>query len=147
MKKINLCNYKWYVLEEQDGKALLFAKDIITQKAYHETYEPITWGKCTLRRWLKYEFYPGLEKCHANILDTETEPGIIDNIFLLSIEEYKKYDIPPVETWWWLRTRGGLFRDHAFALSILNHGRPYDRVVPVNNASGGVRPAMWVDTK
>ncbi|MCL1994856.1 MAG: DUF6273 domain-containing protein, partial [Defluviitaleaceae bacterium] len=101
---ITLCNHEWYVLEEQGNKMLLLAKYIITRKAYHEIRELTSWGKCTLRKWLNGDFYKSLEECHVNILDTETDQGVTDKIFLLSVEEYRKYNPPTTGWWWWLRS-------------------------------------------
>ncbi|MCL1995008.1 MAG: DUF6273 domain-containing protein [Defluviitaleaceae bacterium] len=144
MKTINFCDYEWYVLEEQGNKMLLLVKDIITKKTYHEKYEGTSWEKCTLRKWLNSDFYQTLEKCHANILETETELDVMDKIFLLSVEEVEQYDIPPAEGWWWLRSPdnfGTGVADVGGEGGILIYGSG------VYNAFGGVRPAMWVDTK
>ena len=148
MKTVKFCDYEWYVLEEQDDKALLLAKDIITKKAYHETYRNITWENCTLRKWLNSDFYESLEKCHANILDTEIRQEgflwcVTDKIFLLSIGEHGQYNIPLAEGWWWLRSPG---RYSDFAAGVSVDGGIYFCGNNVGNASGGVRPAMWVDT-
>ncbi|MCL1995007.1 MAG: DUF6273 domain-containing protein [Defluviitaleaceae bacterium] len=144
MKTVNLCNYEWYVLEKQDDKALLLAKDIITRKAYHEIRELTSWEDCTLRQWLNGEFYRNLEKYHANILETETESGVMDKIFLLSIEETKKYNIPLAEGWWWLRLPGFI---NGYAAGVCGDGGIFIYGIDVNDAFGGVRPAMWMDVK
>ncbi|MCL1994939.1 MAG: DUF6273 domain-containing protein [Defluviitaleaceae bacterium] len=145
MKTVNLCNYEWYVLEEQVNKMLLLAKDIITKKAYHETFENITWEYCTLRGWLNNDFYKTLKEYHANILETRTDLGVKDKIFLLSVEEVKKYNIQFLEGegWWWLRSPG--YSSNIVA-SVYDVGGVFIFGFDVNCASGGVRPAMWIDT-
>ncbi|MCL1995139.1 MAG: host-nuclease inhibitor Gam family protein [Defluviitaleaceae bacterium] len=145
MKIVNFCGYEWYVLKEKEDKTLLLAKDIITQKAYHETYKNITWEYCTLRGWLNNGFYKTLKEYHANILDTRTDLGVKDKIFLLSVEEVRKYNIPFLEGegWWWLRSPGG---NSLYAAYVGGGGSVSIGGFCVNYASGGVRPAMWVDT-
>ncbi|MCL1995009.1 MAG: DUF6273 domain-containing protein, partial [Defluviitaleaceae bacterium] len=90
------------------------------------------------------EFYQTLEKCHANILDTETEQGVTDKIFLLSVEEFEKYNIPLPVNWWWLRSPG--LKSYCVA-GVYDVGSAYILDSYINFASGGVRPAMWVDIK
>ncbi|MCL1994928.1 MAG: DUF6273 domain-containing protein [Defluviitaleaceae bacterium] len=149
MKTVNLGGYEWYVLEEQDDddKVLLLSKDIITKQPYHYKYERTSLEKCSLRKWLNSDFYESLKEGHANILDTETEQGVTDKIFLLSIEEYEKYNIkyniPPAEGWWWLRSLG--FGGYG-AKGVCDFGSAFVYVHSVDYDSGGVRPAMWVDT-
>ena len=99
---------QWIVLEEQDGKQLLFAKDLLDKGRYNETYGDITWAECDLRAWLNNEFYQTAftEEEQAAILLTEvdnspaqshpkyrTSSGINtqDRIFLISYAEAEKY--------------------------------------------------------
>ena len=44
------------VLEERDGKRLLFSRDLLEQKRFNETYGNNNWEGCTLRAWLNNEF-------------------------------------------------------------------------------------------
>lgn len=46
----------WDVLALEDGRALLISHAALDAKPYHETYENVTWGTCTLRAWLNGEF-------------------------------------------------------------------------------------------
>ena len=47
---------EWIVLEERDGKRLLFARDLLERKRFNETYGNNNWEGCTLRTWLNTEF-------------------------------------------------------------------------------------------
>ena len=47
---------EWMVLEERDGKRLLFSRDLLEQKRFNETYGNNNWEGCTLRAWLNNEF-------------------------------------------------------------------------------------------
>ena len=47
----------WYVMDVQDGKALLLSKDVFEPMPYHEQSEKVAWAECTLREWLNGEFY------------------------------------------------------------------------------------------
>lgn len=97
---IKLGGYKWRVLDIQNGKALLLTEYIIEQRAYHDTYESITYADCSLRGYLNGEFYdkftpadqsriiPGANKnpdnqWYGSAGGADTE----DRIFLLSVEE------------------------------------------------------------
>ncbi len=47
----------WYVLDVQDGKALLLSKNVLDPMPYHAYGEEVSWANCTLREWLNGEFY------------------------------------------------------------------------------------------
>jgi ABC-type antimicrobial peptide transport system permease subunit len=47
---------EWIVLDKKDNKALLISKYALDCQPYHKVREPITWGNCTLRRWLNNAF-------------------------------------------------------------------------------------------
>lgn len=59
----------------------------------------------------------------------------IEEITLLSIEEYEKYltNIKPLNTWWWLRSPGFYVCDDIY----FNYGAKF-----VNHPDGAVRPAL-----
>ena len=99
---------RWIVLEEQDGKRLLFAKDLLDQHRYNVKYGFITWEECELRTWLNNEFLNTAfsEKEQAAILLTDVDNSHAqddpsfrttsgndtkDKIFLISYAEAKKY--------------------------------------------------------
>jgi hypothetical protein len=97
-------DYEWRVLAVENGKALIITDKIIDFRAYHNTYEPITWADCDLRAYLNGEFYNGFSaNDKAKIAETRNvnkdnqwygTPGgadTTDKIFLLSLEEAAKY--------------------------------------------------------
>lgn len=99
---------RWLVLEEQEGKRLLYAKDLLDKRRYNETYGDITWENCTLRAWLNSDFLQAAftEEEQAAILLTEVNNSAAqanpayrtaggnntrDRIFLISWAEAMKY--------------------------------------------------------
>lgn len=49
----------WVVLEVKNNSAFVISKDILDYKAYHSSFEKITWEKCSLRKWLNSDFLNG----------------------------------------------------------------------------------------
>jgi len=99
---------RWIVLEEQDGKQLLFAKDLLDQHRYNVKYGSITWEECELRTWLNSEFMndafseeeqkaillTDVDNSHAQddpSFRTTSGNDTKDKIFLISYAEAKKY--------------------------------------------------------
>ena len=99
---------QWIVLEEQDGKRLLYAKDLLDKHRYNETYGSITWAESDLRAWLNNEFLQAAftEEEQAAILLTDVDNSAAqchpkyqatggadtrDKIFLISYAEAAKY--------------------------------------------------------
>lgn len=85
-----------------------------------------------------------MHKLHDRINELEAQLDISknqDEIFLLSIEEYKKYSniIPEINTFWWLRSPGNSAYEAAFVYcdgTIMDDGNR----VTFNNAA--IRPAL-----
>ena len=100
---------EWYVLDRKEDKVLLFSKYVLDTKPYHKEYTEVTWAQSSIREWLNSTFYNvafnDTEKnyiCKTKILNNDTNfdflqygsvggENTIDNVFLLSIEEAKKY--------------------------------------------------------
>ena len=96
---------EWIVLDKKDGKALLLSEYILASKEYHIEFAPMTWEKCTLRKWLNEEFYQTAfnEKEQNLIVEslivnpdnayTGVDGGknTRDKMFLLSIDEVLHY--------------------------------------------------------
>ena len=111
----------WRILDiDADAQtALVIAAENAENRQYHEKQEDVTWETCDLRKWLNTTYYDnafsGAEK--AAILESEVQnpdnpdyPGkggneTRDRLFLLSIEEWRKYDCPDLFSGW-LRTPG-----------------------------------------
>ena len=108
---------EWRVLDVKDGKALLISRYALDSQPYNEEFENVTWGTCTLRRWLNSSFYNDAFSINEQrkiptvtvTADTnphyDTDPGnnTKDKIFLLSIDEVNKYfslvEINPDRYW------------------------------------------------
>lgn len=89
----------------------------------------------------KQEALDKIKELEKFIKDLDESIGFDDDkIFLLSIEEYKKYidEIPHMTTWWWLRSPGYNSRGVAFMSSYGYVG--YDIHLSYDN--GAVRPAL-----
>ena len=95
----------WIVLEVQEDKALLLARDILGPVSFHDQYEAVTWEDCALREWLNDTFFRESfsDKEKKMILTSSNEnpdnPGMEshgcgvtqDKVFLLRMEEYSAY--------------------------------------------------------
>ncbi len=149
---------EWIVLDKEEEKVLLLAKESVGERQYHTMYKDITWEECSLRQWLNYDFYNGsfseTEKeriCETIVKNPDnpeygTEGGndIEDKIFLLSLDEAEKYfedeEARAIGTSWWLRSPGN---NSEFAAEVLADGyiNPSGFTVDPKEA---VRPALWV---
>ena len=47
----------WIVLQEDNEKLLLLSKYVIDVMSFHDIDEETTWERCSLRRWLNWDFY------------------------------------------------------------------------------------------
>lgn len=161
--------YRWLVLEERGGSALLLMWDILEKRPYNETEggmgKRTSWEDCTLRAWLNGAFYSSFSQAdRERIVETAIQgsgnreyrikagKGTQDRIFLLSLEEANLYftnDAARVArvpdggraAWWWLRSPG--FEGFLAAVVAADGGLGYAGS-GVNYYDRGVRPAMWV---
>jgi hypothetical protein len=157
---------EWLVLDVQDDKALVISKKIIDKRDYNKKLESTTWARCDLRKWLKNDFYNQafnsderlrIAKTHVsnqyNSPQYGTDGGLdtIDYVFLLSIDEAKRYFSSALARmayydwrmhWWWLRSPGD---DSNIAASVNLVGSVVTRGRYVINSDGGVRPALWIE--
>ena len=173
----------WIVLDRQEDKALLLSKYILDCKCYNEEYKELTWETCNLRSWLNNSFYNTAfnsnEKNYihtTNVInsdnvedDTKGGNNTNDKVFLLSIDEVKKYffysyafddrlatrgtnyakDNGENNLWvftyngnsyYWLRSPGSY---QGYALGV-DSGMLYSGGFYVDKHNIGVRPAIWV---
>ena len=109
-------------IDRNENTALLVAESNVTYRVYHDIVESITWEKCTMRSWLNGEYFNTftaeekdaiMETILANPSNPEYgTPGgnpTTDRIFLLSIDEAKKYfkdNQDRIPGKWWLRSPG-----------------------------------------
>ncbi len=145
---------EWRVLERDGNRALLISNYIIDRQKFNESSENTSWEKCSLRKWLNNDFYNTAFSSSGN--DTN------DKIFLLSIDEVKKYFPSDAYTrcqvtlfaknkgaycdgayfgYWWLRTTGQSLQNATY---IFYSGGISDMGYDVTGIIFGVRPAMWV---
>ena len=169
----------WYVLTQENKKALLLSVYGIDTLPYHTINNYFTWESSQIRRWLNTDFLntafttqerkfikpTKLSNVNNSIYHTIGGHNTNDNIFLLSLDEAKKYFISDSErmmeaspfaqskglfvsdtgySWWWLRSSG---YDQS-CIADVDYGGDVDYYG--NSAIFGlnaVRPAMWVDIK
>ncbi len=154
----------WLILDVDKAAeaALVLAEKDINYRSYHDRKESVTWETCTLREWLNNDYFNSAfsEAEKAAILvselenpnnpeywDTEGGNATKDKIFLLSIDEARKYikdyRILAIDSWWWLRSPGEDSR-HAAHIS-------YDGIYATGgvfvNAKNSVRPAFRINMK
>ena len=158
---------EWLVLEVQQDKALLIAKDCLFTAPYNEKQEIITWERCTLRdnlrNKLSNQIFNDVERNRVlpctikNPDNTQYEtPGgadTVDNLFLLSIDEAMEYfpynnariaRIDGEEVCWWLRSPGS----YSIYAAFVYYGG--DVLVDGDNigwSGAAVRPAFWLSLK
>ena len=96
---------EWLVLDMCEDKALIISKYAIDCQPYNNKYTDVTWGTCSLRKWLNNEFcnlafsaqekeliYTTTMTLNNNpISSTSVENPKQDKVFLLSILEFNKY--------------------------------------------------------
>lgn len=149
---------EWIVLEKTNGKALLITKYGIDCKKYNETYTDVTWETCSLRYWLNNTF---LNNAFSNEERNKIQ-NTSDKVFLLSIEEAKKYfsssdsrKCQPTpyaiqngvytvdgDGWWWLRSPGN---SQSSAAYVDYGGLVYSNGYRVSRGNDCVRPALWIN--
>ncbi|MDR1272030.1 MAG: DUF6273 domain-containing protein [Clostridiales Family XIII bacterium] len=158
--------YEWQILDldDEEKKALVIMKNCVAQMPYHNTYEPTTWEKCTLRQWLNHEYLaslpPGIRArvCEVKLsnkdnLNHGTKAGAdtTDKVFLPDIEEARLYFEDNTEriacyegerVWWWLRSPG---YGGNYAALVHNVGSLRTIGHNVSDDTGGVRPAFWLN--
>ena len=155
---------EWIVLEKEGNKALLLSKYLLESKPYNDERVDVTWENCTCRNWLNSDFMKQIfsKKEQNSILTTDvinndnvqygTKGGsnTKDKIFLLSIDEFKKYFNEGDQSvarykngsndWWFLRSPGSnqRYAAHVNEVGYLDEGGYFVHY------DYGIRPALWV---
>ncbi len=166
---------EWQVLDVKRGRALLISKYILDAASYNDELVETTWENCALRSRLNGEFYDTAFNAEekTNVLQTtvtamdnvacDTEAGndTIDNVFLLSIQESRRYiDTDELRIarptdyavergvyvfeeacYWWLRSPGDENND---AACVRCDGSVYYVGYDVTFYDFGMRPTIWV---
>ena len=133
-KKYRFGKYTWTLLDIQDGKGLFLLSGLLKErKAFHDTFEDITWERSDLCVWV-------CEWLEKNF--TAKQLWQMITFDLLSVEEYQKYKhlIPKVPHWWWLRSQYA----PTYVVGVYGHGKMFSTNTHDGNL-GGVRPALWVE--
>ncbi len=171
-----LKDIEWRVLERNGDKALLISNYIIDRQKFNENSEHTSWEKCSLRKWLNNDFYniafSSSEKSKILTTSLKNAPNpqhgtssggdTYDKIFLLSMDEVKKYFLSDAYTkcqvtlfaknkgaycdtlgygCWWLRTPGEYSTEASY---IFYSGGVSTKGYDVTGTIFGVRPAMWI---
>ena len=156
--------FNWYILIEDNDKALLFAKDIIDWECYDYSHKlPISehpWKKSYIRSYLNTELF--------DMFTDEEKTAILqinryhDNMFLLTAEEIEKYvpiDLRPADLFfaddyggktmvWSERGRywtNSVSEETYSMCAIWKDGSLYETNMDADEV--GIRPAMWIDVK
>ena len=162
---------RWRVLSVEGNKALLITENCIDAMSYHHEYVAIDWEHSDIRKWLNHDFidmaFNRSEQKELLATNNINNAGAItrDSVFLLSIDEAKKYfhsdeermcEVTPYAKnggafvypentmygWWWLRSRG-CYDDDAAVVNVDGHVDGGGLVV--NDANASVRPALWLN--
>lgn len=170
----------WKVLDIEDGYCLLLSKDILKTMPYNYSWSPTNWKESNIRLWLNYDFYESaFDKKEQELIKQVFTENVgnyafnlcqdyktSDRLFLLSIEEVKKYNSYDNNyitlgtkyaikegLWiskylssvgysvWWLRSPGRSTSYAAIMHADGSIGLGGDGVATTGN---GVRPSVWV---
>ncbi len=170
---------EWKVLEKDaDGNMLVISKYALDYRNYHSAVEEVTWETSEIRKWLNNDFYGTafdkteratvktvtLENTDNSDYKTDGGNNTKDKIFLLSIDEVKRYLPSTLERVcvgtkysqtqsselgsltracrWWLRSPGSTLYN---ASSVKIDGFILQLGTPVSIDSCAVRPALWLE--
>lgn len=132
----------WVYLGHYDDETDLFlSEDIICNKAFDAKWND--WFNSELAKWLSVEFTEEafMPSEYRQLVPLKDNGMWGHKLFLLSEDEYKKYlnKIPRVNSYWWLRSPGC---NAIRASYVFPDGSVSGNGNSVNNANGGVRPAL-----
>ena len=165
---------EWIVLEKEEDRALLLAKDSVESAEYQKRSsqdKPCTWEKSQIRTWLNGPFYSMVfseeEKQKIILTTNQTQDNAksgatggndtADKVFLLSEQEVKRYvpkdkracrcNLPyGMEDCWWTRTPSV---NGTQGVVVRSNGSIAQD--PTSNirmfyswTAAGIRPACWV---
>ena len=115
--------YKWRVLDRQGDMVLLLSEDVLENCVYHSKFASVTWETSDLREYLNSNFLQSFTESEQRLIAEISIPNpknpqygtcggndTSDKVFLLSIEEARKYFSNDSDRrangWWWLRSPG-----------------------------------------
>lgn len=157
---IKIGKYNWRLLDIVNEQALLIKKIPLSDIAYNNKSEEITWENATIRQWLNIEFladnFSILEKNRitlSNVVNADnpiykTDGGnnTKDYFFLLSIDEVEKYNsiCTKLKSYSWLRTPGN---NQSSVVFITMEGKVMDYGYKATSKDFDIYPAFWFDIK
>lgn len=177
---------EWLVLAKEGNKLLLVSDKALDCQPYNESWSDVTWETCFLRNWLNTTFFDAAFSKYEQVMiqstnvsadknpkyDTDPGKATIDKVFLLSINEAKRYFandeerkcVPTayaiangadtsssytkggIATCWWLLRSPGYYQH--YATDVSNDGDVGELGLGVYYASGivrpAIRPAIWI---
>lgn len=166
---IEFAGQTWVVLDKCSKGTLVISRDVLEHRAYHNTLENVTWEASDLRRYLNCEWISRAlsDEEKAKVTETTVENpsnpkyGIrggsktSDKVFLLSLQEAEHYFSENTDllkarnagsgeiVWWYLRSPGEA-ADVAASVSSGGLIDYHGTAEGVNDATGGIRPSMWL---
>lgn len=168
---------EWLVLDIKENLLLLQSKNVLETMQFHKKYGRIEWTESSLRKWLNGVFFLKTFSEEEKLFIVESEVSETknsvygycreksrDKVFLLSIEEAKKYYPSDKERMafstecakeqgvlfdkyngaspWWLRTPG---YDKRRSAVVSSEGDIREMGAYNDYGAVSVRPAIWVD--
>lgn len=99
--KLTLGGYTWTRIGELHSHDLYLCDDVVREMNFNTSSINNIWNNSDIRKWLNNDFYKSLSDDEKDIITKNRE--LNDNIFLLSKDEYKKFEenIPLVREWLW----------------------------------------------
>ena len=96
---------EWLVLAKENNKVFVVSKYALSNKAFNDQEEEITWKQCSLRKWLNSDFLESAfttdeqkSICETDVssdiafpTDSQSVEDVSDKIFLLSYSEVEKF--------------------------------------------------------
>jgi len=142
------------VIAEQDGLALVLSVEVFDCRQFHSTLNECNWDNSNIRGYLNTHFLNSFTRAEQARIVEQYETT--DKIFLLSLEEVMLYfgdgdqynetrrarNTQGKYNYWWLRSPGA---KACFATIVRSDGLVNAKGRILDDAGGGVRPAMWVE--
>ena len=161
---IQFAGINWRILDIVGSQALLISENIITRRAFHHTFENVSWETSEIREYLNGDFV------NRKSREEQARIRIVsdDKVFLLGVDEVLRFfgDSGRIEdgalamlsdgynearialslhgepSWWWLRDSGEMPTLAAF---VDEYGQIYLLGFVVSWSGGGVRPSLWLE--
>ena len=151
---------EWQVLSIENNKMLVISRYGLDAKRFDSSSN--NWANSEIRQWLNNEFYnkafTDQEKKYIKFSNL-SDVGTTDNIFLLSLNEAKKYfannnarlcnateyakangaNLWNDFSWWWIRS--SYYASYVYYVNYGGNFNYYD----VFDVRGVVRPALWIN--